>query len=907
MTIPVITTKLYRPPVCPDAVLRPHLVERLNAGLHRKLTLVSAAAGFGKTTLVSAWVAGQAWPVAWLSLDAADSDPVRFLTYLIAALQTAVPTLGDQAATLLQSGQPPTIETILTTLLNDVTALDAPLLLVLDDYHALDAPPIDHALTFFLDYLPPHMHLVIATREDPQFPLARWRVQGQLTEIRVADLRFRQEEAAQFLKQMMGLDLSADVVAALEHRTEGWIAGLQMAALSMQGRDDTAAFMQSFTGNHRFVLDYLVQEVLQRQPDNVRQFLLQTSILSRLSVALCDAVSGRDDSRHMLDTLERDNLFVIPLDDTRQWYRYHHLFADALQAHLLNEQAAHVADLHGRASHWYEQHDLPLDAIYHALAADDFERAADLLEWIWPVMDQSYQSQSWVSWLRQLPEAVINARPMLNLGYAWAFLNQGDVDAAEARLSHAEQWLNAPAEARQSANMVVLDEAQFRLLPAAIASARAYRALTIGDTKAAIAHTQHALTLTSDEAHASHRQATALLALAYWADGDLETADQHLLAFMHAMQRLGILNDAVGISFMLADVRLPLGRLRAAFEGYGTSLAMIDAHSDNPPLGTCDVYRGLSELYVERNELDKAAQYLQTSQKWDNQAVLTNWHYRLHVSQARLQAASGDYEAALASLQEAERAYTGTPAPDVRPVAALRACLWIKLGRLNDAMDWARGQGLWQGQAPVIPDDMPYMQEFNHITLARLLLARHKTGVPDALNQALVLLARLLQSAQASSRQGSAIEILILQALAHDLTGDTSAALTALELALRLAEPEGFVRRFLDEGEPMKHLLTSALGQGILPTYTGRLVAAFGASQPTTSPHNASQPLIEPLSERELEILQFIAAGLSNREIADRLYLALSTVKGHNRNIFGKLQVQRRTEAVARARELGLL
>ena len=446
MSTPILATKLYIPPPRPKVVLRPRLIERLNEGLfRRKLTLISAPAGFGKTTLVSEWVAGCERPVAWLSLDEGDNDPTRFLTYLVAALQTIAAKIGAGVLAVLQSPQPPPIESILTALLNEIATIPDHFILVLDDYHVIDSKPIDHALTFLLEHLPPQMHLVITTREDPQLPLARLRARGQLTELRAADLRFTPAEAADFLNQVMGLNLSAEDIAALETRTEGWIAGLQLAALSMQGREDIASFIQAFTGSHRFVLDYLVEEVLQHQPEHIRSFLLQTAILDRFCAPLCNAVTEREDGKEMLDVLERSNLFLIPLDDQRQWYRYHHLFADVLQAHLMEAQPDQVSSLHQRASAWYERNGLRSDAIRHALAAQDFERAAGLIELAWPADEGSIQITTWLGWVKTLPDELVHTRPVLNVWYAYALLGSGEMEAAEARLKDAERWLE-PAE-----------------------------------------------------------------------------------------------------------------------------------------------------------------------------------------------------------------------------------------------------------------------------------------------------------------------------------------------------------------------------------------------------------------------------------------------------------------------------
>ena len=461
MPAPVLATKLYIPPPRPQLVHRARLIDRLQAGSQRapSVTLISAPAGFGKTTLVSEWIStltpstlpegegarSAGVRVAWLSLDESDNDLTRFLTYLVAALQTIAPKVGEATLGALQSSQPPPTDVLLTVLLNDLTTL-GDVVLVLDDYHVIESQPIDEALTFFIDHLPPRFRLVIASREDPPLPLARLRVRGQLTELRAADLRFTPAEAADFLNRVMTLNLSVADIAALENRTEGWIAGLQLAALSMQGRSDTATFIQAFTGSHRFVLDYLMEEVLQRQPERVRNFLLQTAILDRLSGPLCNSVTECDDGRSLLETLERDNLFIVPLDDRRQWYRYHHLFADVLQARLIEEQADRVSDLHRQASVWFEQNDLPAEAIQHALLARDFDRAANLIERIWLAMDLSYQSAAWLHWAKQLPADLIRVHPVLCLGYAWALLNGGELEASEPRLRDAERWIDPPAE-----------------------------------------------------------------------------------------------------------------------------------------------------------------------------------------------------------------------------------------------------------------------------------------------------------------------------------------------------------------------------------------------------------------------------------------------------------------------------
>ncbi len=908
MSTPILATKLYMPAPRARVVARPRLIDRLDAGLDGRLTLVSAAAGFGKTTLLSAWVAGCGRPAAWLSLDEGDSDPTRFLAYLITALQTVAPSVGQGALAALQAPQPPPPEAILTAVLNDLAALPDRVLLVLDDYHAVDAPAVDQALAFLLHNLPPHLHLVIATREDPPLPLARLRARGQLTELRAADLRFTPDEAAEFLNQVMGLSLSPAEMAALEARTEGWIAGLQLAALSMQGRTDTAAFVRSFAGSHRFVLDYLVEEVLLRQPERVRAFLLQTSILDRLSGPLCDAVTGQEGSSGVLETLERGNLFILPLDDRRQWVRYHHLFADVLYARLIEEQAGLVSGLHRRASLWFEQNDLPAEAINHALLGRDIQRAAVLIERVWLAMDISYQSAVWLRWAQQLPDEVIRMHPVLCLGYGWALLNAGDLEASEARLRDAERWIGPAPEA--AAQMVVVDEATFRALPAAIASARAYRASALGDIPGAIGHARQALALAAEDDVVRRTQATSLLGLAEYASGDLPAAERSLLAFQATARQGGDMASAHGITFILAGIWLALGRLRQAISAYQQTLRQAEKQTP-VPIGASDLYRGLSELLCQQGDLSAAAEYLAAAQQVGEQAQLTGWPHRLAATQAYFQEAQGDLDGALISLDEAERLSIREPLPDVRPIAARRARLWIRQGRWREADDWVRELGL------SADDALSYGREFEHLTLARVLIARYRSdGDEESIHAALPLLDRLWQAAEDGGRAGSALEVLVLQALARRAQGDGAAA-ALLARALALAEPEGYVRLFVDEGEEIRLLLAEAKGQierqkhddrHRLIGYVNRLLATFPSTTlPQSETRNQGSEWVEPLSEREMDVLRLLATELSGPEIAGRLSVSLNTLRTHSKNIYGKLGVNSRRAAVSRAEELGLL
>src|SRR5450755_465414 len=924
---PILATKLYLPRLRPNVVSRLRLIERLNEGLHRSLTLIAAPAGFGKTTLLSAWVAGCDRQVAWLSLDKGDSDPTLFLTYLVAALQTIAPTIGEGVLDMLQSPQPPPPEAILTALLNELTTLPDNFVLILDDYHVIDAQAVDIALTYLVEHLPPQMHLVIATREDPQLPLARYRARSHLTELRVTDLRFTASEASAFLSQVMGLSLSAEDIAALEDHTEGWIAGLQLAALSMQGHQDVAGFIRAFAGDHRYIVDYLVAEVLERQPEGVRNFLLQTSILDRLSGPLCDAVTGQEEGNARLEALERGNFFVVPLDDTRHWYRYHHLFAEVLSAQLLAEQPAQVATLHRRASAWYEQHGSTVDAIRHALAAFDFGRAADLVELAVPAMARSRQEATVLGWLKALPDELVRARPVLSVHYAGALLLHGEIEGVEARLRDAEQWLDTTTDRGElalasSAEMVVVDEAEFRGLPGMIAIYRAAIALALGNVADTVKYARRALDLVPEDDHHRRGSAAGFLGLAYWTRGDLEAAHRSYAECMALVQRSGHISDAIGCSIALADIRISQGRLREAMSTYERGLQLATEQSAILLRGAADMHVGMSELHLERDDLDAATQLLLRSKELGELAGLPQNRYRWRVAMARIRKAEGDLAGALDLLHEAERLYVSDFFPYVRPIAALVTRVWVAQGRLGEAIDWARERGI------SVADDLSYLREFQHITLARVLLARSKSDRTEhSMLEAMELLECLLQAAEEGKRTGSIIEILLLQALARQIQGDISAALVPLERALSLAEPEGYVRIFVDEGPPMAVLLARlheharkrprAALTNVPLAYIERLRALLrgervqeGISPAATSSSTAltpAQSLLDPLTERELEVLRLIAAGLSNRDIAARLVLALSTVKSYVNTIYGKLQVESRTQAVARARALHLL
>ncbi len=882
MSTPILATKLYIPRPRPNGVSRPRLLERLNEGLHRKLTLISAPAGFGKTTLVSEWVEGIERPVAWLSLDEGENDLTRFLTYLVAALQTIAVTIGEGVLSALHSPQPPPTETILTALLNDLTTISDQFILVLDDYHLLGSQPVDQALTYLVEHLPPQMHLVIATREDPPLPLARLRARGHLTEVRAADLRFTPSEAATFLNQVMGLHLSAEDIAALERRAEGWIAGLQLAALSMQGQQDATGFIRSFTGSHHFVLDYLLEEVLGQQPEHIQTFLLRTSILDRLCGPLCDAVmlDASASGQATLAYLERANLFIVPLDNERRWYRYHQLFADLLRLRLHQsiasspgDEGKSIAELHIRASQWYEDHDLELEAFHHAAAAHDVERAARLVEGKGMPLYFRGAVAPVLHWLESLPKTVLDARPALWVMSASLLLVNGQATGVEEKLQAAEAALQGSEADDTTRNLL-----------GEIAASRATLALARYQVAPMLAQSRRALEYLHPTNLSSRTTAHWTLGVAYNLQGDRAAARR---AYTEAIA----LSQAVGKSFTTILATLGLGniqeadnQLSLAGETYRRVLQLL---GDQPLPLAGEAHLALARICYEWNDLDAALahgrQSLQLARQFDR---AIDRFVLCEVLLARLQLAQGDLTGAGALLAEAGQSARQQNFVDRLPeVAAAQVLLLLRQGHLAAATHLAQAH------------ELPLSQ-------ARVHLAQ---GDPSA---ALAVLQSWRRQVEAKGWEDERLKVLVLQAVALQAHGEQDQAVHLLCDALAMAEPGGFIRLFVDEGRPMVHLLSQAAALGRMPDYIGKLLAVFVAEEqksedPASRP--PAQPLLEPLSPRELEVLHLMAQGRSNQEISERLFLALSTVKGHNRNIFGKLQVQRRTEAVARARELGLL
>lgn len=864
--------KLYAPPPPLNAVARPHLLERLDAGLSGRLTLVCAPAGFGKSTLLSGWLAACQYPSAWLSLDEGDSDPVNFLCYMIAALQTISETVGAGISSLLQGTPTLSAESVLSMLINDISANQSKLLLVLDDYHLAASKPVDAAVAFLIEHLPAQMHLVIATRDEPNLSLARRRLRGQLTEIRQADLRFVLGEAAGFLNQAMNLQLSPPNVGALETRTEGWIAGLQLAAISLQGHADPDGFIQSFTGRHRFIQDYLMEEVLCRQSDTVQSFLLCTSVLDRFCGPLCDAVLQNNEGQKTLDFLERSNLFIVPLDNERRWYRYHHLFADFLRQRLRHLHQA--ATFHARASEWYESEGMELDAFHQAVAATDIPRAMHLIEGNGMPLYFRGETVAVMQWLQAQPHKVLDRHPSLWVTYAWSLFIAGQSSQIDARVMGAEAALR-----HATLDPVTQD------LFGQMAALRAWSAVSQNNVESIHVHAMRALELLLPDNQAARTAARCALGVALLFRNDRAAASETFAEVVTMGKSNGNLMFTVAASIALAGIQTTSNRLSLAAGTYRGALQMI---ADPTNLIGCEAHLGLARILYEWNELDDAEAHAIQSSKLAARAESENG-LGADALRARLMLVRKDNDSAVTVLAQAsESAKTKRFTGRMREIANVQLVEMLQRGEVAGAAHLATQHQLPLGQA-------------------RAFLAQ------GACSAALEIVEQYRRDMEENGYPNEVLKAIVVQAITLETLGKVDEAIQVLNEALLLAEPDGFVRIFVDEGAAMAKLLAKAAIQAIKPDYVAKLLSVFALQdsmaprEPLKSISHSALPSVDSFSNRELKILRLIHQGRSNQEICERLFVSLSTVKWHNQNIFAKLQVQRRTEAVARAIELNIM
>jgi LuxR family maltose regulon positive regulatory protein len=907
MASPLVRTKLFIPRLRRGLVPRPRVSERLDAAAEAKLVVISAPPGFGKTTAVAAWLerAREGSAVAWLSLDESDRDPVPFWTSVLAAVRAAAPGVGDGVLEALQQERP-AIEPLLAGVLNELDDLGRDLFLVLDDYHLADGPAITDGMTFLLDHLPPSVHVVLTTRADPSLPLARLRARGELVELRAADLRFTTAEVSAYFTSAGGPVLAETDVEALASRTEGWIAALQLAALSLQDRDDASTFIAGFSGDNRYIVDYLVEEVLARQPEEVRTFLLQTSMLDRLTGELCDAVTGGYGGKAMLESVGRANLFLTSLDDTRTWYRYHPLFADLLQTHLRDERAEELPELHGRASRWFGRAGETVPAVAHAIAAGDLDRAAVLMELAMPAMLRVRREATVRGWIPLLPDAIVRARPVLAVGFIGALMSAGEFAEARSRLGDVADLVGAGSGVGGAAGpgLVVVDEPEWLRLPGLVELYRAALALVDGDLAGTRRHAGAAVALASEADDLTRGGGWVLSALASWSAGALDDALEAYAAGRDDLLRAGNISDLLGSSIAVADILTTQGNLGQALTTFEQGLDLASREPGGVVRGTADMYVGMGQILLERDDVAGALELVGKSQALGEHLGLPQNAYRWRRLRALASARAGDLEHALELIGQAESVHFSDFSPDVAPLPALRARLEAASGRIDQSLAWARERGI------TVDDELSYLLEYDHITLARVLLARfdadrHRPAVDAAVG----LLGRLLVAAEEGGRTGSVIEILVLQALALQRAGAGRAeTLAPLLRAVTLGEPEGWIR-VIAAGPGVRALLLHLARQQPASAYLRRLIDACVAQ-----PGHAAVPdvpasataLLDPLSDRERDVLRLLGTDLDGPELARHLSVSLNTLRTHTRNIYAKLGVNSRRAAVRRASELNL-
>jgi LuxR family maltose regulon positive regulatory protein len=887
MPAPLLTTKFYFPPTRPNLVMRPRLTERLDEGIKVPLTLVSAPAGYGKTTLLSEWRAGVGRDVqaVWLSLDDEDNDPSHFWFNLTAALENMSSGVVSNTISLLQSPQPLPSKTIATTLLSDLDIFPNDLVLILDDYHLIENGDIQQGLAFLLDHLPFGIHLVILTRADPLLPLSRLRARGHLVEIRAEHLRFTPHEAAAFLNDLMGFNLSEEDITALEKRTEGWITGLQLAALSMEGREDVGGFIAAFTGGHHYIVDYLTDEVLNQQNERMREFLLQTAILRRMNGPLCDALTGRTDGQTILDELERANLFVASLDDERSWYRYHRLFAEVLGTRMRQRQSDEYPRLHRRAADWLAENDFAAEAIYHALSAGDYEYAAQVIETYAASMLMRGEMITLLKWLQSV-EVYVRLSPSLSISKAWALAFTGQLEIVEHLIRDAE---------RQAISITDLDENTAQILRGDLPALRAYTAAISGEAQQAIKYGRMALEFVPADNRIVHGVINLTLGGAYWTIGEIDEAIKALQQAFRIGEETGSIHLIVSALCALGNLSMLRGDLRGAADFYMKAIQFASGDNRQTHPSAADAYLGLGNLYYERNDLKAAEGYLENGLQMSRLLGRISTLVSSMISLARMHRTTGDVKQASELLQEVQSNVGNSilnQAVDSSLVVE-KINLWLAVGDVESAARLVESR---ESRLKTLSGINHYIE---YPTVASVLLAKNEV------EKAMQIADLLLHAAERAGWKKLVIQSLILKALILNGQGEIQSALENIELALSLAEPQGYVRVFLDQGARMEDLLHKVHPRSSAGEYAREMLHAISGRTLESLPD--LQSLVDPLSERELEVLRHVAAGKSNRQIAEDLFLATGTVKKHISNISSKLNAQNRTQCVARARELGLL
>lgn len=883
MDVPLLSTKFHIPKTDAGTVSRPRLIDKLSRGIGHRLTVVSAPAGFGKTTLLSEWVGNSGHPTIWLSLDANENDPTQFWLYFIGALQRLESHLGAAAVDMLQTVPPPPLQAVLTTLINEISDKLPEFLIVLDDYHLITSRPIHDALTFLLDHVPPNMHLVIAGRADPQLPISRLRANSQLTELRADDLRFTKEETEALFHKLMVTGLPEEDISVLVARTEGWIVGLQMAALSMKGRQDSSKFVATFSGSNRYILDYLTDEVLTRQENKMQSFLLQTSILERLNGSLCDVVTGRSDGQQMLEQLEEANLFVTPLDDERRWYRYHQLFADLLRNQLMRTQSELSRVLYLRASAWFEKEGLITEAIQYALAGDDPEKAAKLSESIAMELIAQNRAATVSEWMSRLPEDLIVRHPKLYIAGAWASLAMRRFDDVEKFIRQAS--IHLPFNETQR-----MDHYE-RNLYFHILTLNAFLARFRGEFANSIEQSTKAADFTDDADQIILGTATLNLGISYWNIGNLQSGREHLEKASKQASEAGNYYCTLTSMSAWAEIEAELGHLKKAASICEKAIALGTNRGSGHPLPTAGyALVSLSQVLREWNRLDDAEAVLLPGIQLGETSTEPELRVRAYLSLARLKQARGDFDAVADAFR---KAYAVQPvfAYLRNQVSAWEAQLWLSQEKLDHAVRWANAQES-QLELTVLPD---FAREVQYLTVLRVKLAKGEA------EEILAPLECLRVYMETQERTSGTIDVLTLQSLALGQLGKTDEAMLTLERALHLAEPEGYTRIFIDHGTPMQQLLRYADRKGIAHDYVRILLRAFQPAEQQVI------PATEMFNEQEKAILRLISSGLSNKEIGKELYLSLNTIKWYSSQIYSKLEVSSRAEAVKRAHDLNLL